>query len=201
MPEFRLEQREAKLGLAWEEQFFAVDYLSKEFQYRLRTSLRPGDLLIRAVGATRDKPSICDLTMGLGYDMVQLAAWGCRVEAWERNPQVFALVHDALERASGEEWRARITIHQGDGKKGPFAAQVFYLDPMYPSEGRSRPKKELVALKSLVGADEDAFELYEVAKRSGAQRIVVKRPDRADTLAPNPHHIIKGKTIRFDIYQ
>lgn len=203
-----------KLALCWtdeagKEQSYSVDYGSPSFQYRLKTSVRAQDLLVRAVGASKLKPTVWDFTLGLGADAVQLAAWGCEVTAWERNPKIYALVEDALRRAREHkktaEWCERIEIHLGEAHSIVTTEKptVVYLDPMYPSIGRAKPKKELVLLRKLAGDDLDAMELFHAAWNIAAKRVVVKRPDKAPAIieAPEPHHFIKGKTVRFDVYE
>lgn len=53
----------------------------------------------------------------------------------------------------------------------------------------------------IVGADDDADELFERAMAVDVARVVVKRPRKAPVLADaKPHHSIEGKSLRFDVY-
>ena len=74
--------------------------------------------LFKAVGIKKGsphRPSVVDCTAGLGGDAWLLAAHGCRVDAFERQPVVGALCGDALRRAaqSYPEIARRVTLHQG----------------------------------------------------------------------------------------
>lgn len=79
---------------------------------------------------------------------------------------------------------------------------VVYLDPMYPHKQKSAlVKKEMRALQTLVGADEDADGLLQPARRLAKKRVVVKRPDYAPPLAgSNTANAVITKSHRFDIY-
>ena len=75
--------------------------------------------LFKAVGIKKGsphRPSVVDCTAGLGGDAWLLAAHGCRVDAFERQPVVGALCGDALRRAaqSHPEIARRVTLHRGD---------------------------------------------------------------------------------------
>ena len=54
--------------------------------------------------------------------------------------------------------------------------------------------------RKLVGDDQDALELLNTALASRAQRVVVKRPLKAQALKENPIHSFEGTTVRFDLY-
>lgn len=82
--------------------------------------------------------------------------------------------------------------------------EVIYLDPMYPDEGRSKsalPKKEMQIFKKLVGADQDAMVVFDLALKVAKRRVIVKRPNYATSISRlEPSHVFKGKTARFDMY-
>ena len=62
-------------------------------------------------------------------------------------------------------------------------------------------KKEMRILQEVVGQDDDADELLNVALTIATNRVVVKRPDYADLLAEiKPQTSIKTKKHRIDIY-
>jgi 16S rRNA (guanine1516-N2)-methyltransferase len=52
----------------------------------------------------------------------------------------------------------------------------------------------------VVGDDADALALLEVSRRTALERVVVKRPDDAPPLAPDPSMRIAGKLVRYDVY-
>jgi len=158
----------------------------------------------RAVGRAQ---LIADATAGLAQDSLRLALMGFRVVAIERNAVIAALVRDALRRLGREcAPGARLQFLHGDARAllptlTPHP-DVVYLDPMFPTKRRpsAAVRKELKWLRDLVGDDLDALELFDVARRTATQRVVVKRPDHAPPLAPNPAASIVGKLVRYDIY-
>ena len=80
--------------------------------------------------------------------------------------------------------------------------EVVYLDPMYPHRTRAAlVKKEMRALRRIVGEDQDSPGLLAAALGCARRRVVVKRPRRAPTLAgPEPDARIEAPNTRFDIY-
>jgi 16S rRNA (guanine1516-N2)-methyltransferase len=160
--------------------------------------------LARAIGKVR---LVADATAGLAQDALRLALMGYYVTAIERSPAVAALVTDGLRRLAvdhpvGERLQWRI----GDARTLLPALvprpETIYLDPMFPAKRRhsSAVRKELKWLRDLVGDDPDALELFDIACRTATYRVVVKRPDHAAPLAPNPAGSIFGKLVRYDIY-
>ena len=61
-------------------------------------------------------------------------------------------------------------------------------------------KKEIRLLRALVGDDPDAVDLLAISRRVALQRVVVKRPDDALPLTPDPSMSISGKLVRYDVY-
>jgi 16S rRNA (guanine1516-N2)-methyltransferase len=163
--------------------------------------------LARAFG--RRVRHIVDATAGYGQDALLLALMGFRVTAIERAVVIAALTRDGLRRfeaRSGLALGARLQLVAGDARKllpglAPRPDAV-YLDPMFPPKRRKSAavKKEMRLLRELVGDDPDAGELLQVARAVAADRVVVKRPDDAPPLAPDPHASIAGKLVRYDIY-
>ena len=77
---------------------------------------------------------------------------------------------------------------------------MIYIDPMHPLRQKSAlVKKDMQALQQLIGADEDAYELIQLAIARARQRVVVKWPQHLQPLLP-PTLNICGKTVRFDVY-
>ncbi|MBW2712399.1 MAG: class I SAM-dependent methyltransferase [Deltaproteobacteria bacterium] len=177
--------------------------------------------LARAVGLARSAgkvPRVCDATAGLGGDSWLLAALGCEVIALERSETVFSLLADGLERARAfaPEICDRIQLLQGDALEifanwserncGAYP-DVVYLDPMFPPKKKKAAleRKEMRALRSVVGEDTDTSELFEAALKLARQRVVVKRPLHAESLVSlpavqGPTVLHKGKSMRYDVY-
>jgi 16S rRNA (guanine1516-N2)-methyltransferase len=179
-----------------------VDFSAPDVQRRIRQGTRLP--LARAVGLKRgtDAPSVVDATAGLGRDAYTLAAMGCHVTAIERSDTLAALLADGLERAAPEV-AARVSLVVADATealKDMPPADVVYLDPMFPKDGKSAlARKQAQYLQALVQED-DAGALFEAARNTAAKRVVVKRPLHAKPLHPNVNHTLKGKTVRFDVY-
>jgi 16S rRNA (guanine1516-N2)-methyltransferase len=163
------------------------------------------DLTAKAVGVKGNyRPTVVDATAGLGQDAFILASYGCKVQMIERSPVIAALLQDGLERAEGLEPLSRLQLITGDAKEilPQFIQkpEVVYLDPMYPDSGKSAAKrKEMRLFRELVGDDTDITELFEIALKTARGRVVLKRPLKAPTLA-KPSHVLRGKTVRFDVY-
>ena len=170
-----------------------------------------GELLLKAIAAPRRQQviSVLDATAGFGSDSGVLVNAGFSVLALERQGWVFAMLQDALQRALAAEpqgpWQNLLLLH-ADARTMLTAADrqydVVYLDPMFPHSGKSaRVKKGMSALQSLVGYDQDADHLWQLAMQSARHRVVVKRALKAPYLAEQkPVHSYRGKAIRFDVY-
>ena len=80
--------------------------------------------------------------------------------------------------------------------------QLIYLDPKFPGRDKSAlVKKEMRFFHDIVGKDDDSALLLELALIRAIERVIVKRPIKADTLnSRKPDFEIRGKTIRYDVY-
>lgn len=184
------------------------DFNSKKMLYRLKHATLKNELIARAIGQhPRTHPKIIDATAGLGRDSVVLASLGFDMILIERSPVIYSLLQDALKRcpssitqhlhlifANAIDWLKNLSHDE--------RPDVIYLDPMFPDRNKSAlVKKEAVFLQSVVGKDEDAMELFNIALARAKKRVVVKR----HRLAPNivdlaPNFSLTGKINRFDIY-
>jgi len=190
----------------------AIDFVGGRLGYRRKYGHAGGEAIGRAVGIKKGKrPNIVDATAGWGRDAFVLATMGCRVHMIERSSIIAALLEDGLRRAYenvkvGKLIHDKLSCACGDSRQAlldvPFEPEVIYLDPMFPQKEKSAlVKKDMQILQAVVGQDEDADELLQVALRIATKRVVVKRPDYADFLAGLiPQTSIKSKKYRFDIY-
>ncbi|AHG80524.1 hypothetical protein X875_19100 [Mannheimia varigena USDA-ARS-USMARC-1388] len=209
LTEERLELRkldEPKLGA------IAVNFVDGTMAHRRKFGGGRGEAVAKAVGIKGDYlPTVIDATAGLGRDAFVLAAIGCKVLLVERNPIVAALLEDGLNRAYqdseiGEFMKERMiladvrNISQLDPQTN--AADVLYLDPMYPHKQKSAlVKKEMRVFQHLIGADLDSDDFFLPAKALAKKRVVVKRPDYAPFLAEQkPDFSQTTKNHRFDVY-
>lgn len=191
----------------------SVEFVYGRAAHRRQFGGGRGQPLARAVGLKHGAtPDVVDATAGFGRDALVLAQMGCRVRLLERSAVIAALLDNALQRALCQrdttEIAARMTLIRGDARDylanltPDERPQVVYLDPMYPHRNKSAlVKKEMRALRALVGGDDDAAELLRTALSCATRRVVVKRPRTAAALAgPTPSAAIAGKNTRYDIY-
>jgi 16S rRNA (guanine1516-N2)-methyltransferase len=202
-----LEDLKKKLGS------LKIDFLQGKLAYRLRHLQNQKQLLARAIGLKPNfKPVVLDATAGLGCDSFFLAQLGCPVTLLERSPIIFLLLENALKRALNHpkysplsikliKIDALIYLKQISANIQSFP-EIIYLDPMYPHSTKSAlVKKEMRFLRYLVGNDNDAPNLLELAITCVKQRVIVKRPRISAYLADiKPHHSLFGKQHRLDIY-
>lgn len=185
---------------------FYIDFLAGKMRYRSQQAGLRNELIARAIGCKpTEQPTIIDATAGLGRDSFILASLGFNVTLLERSPVLHALLEDALRRSSHEPFSQRMQLLLTDAITWLPAAppvDVIYLDPMFPSRQKSASvKKDMLLLQALLGKDEDATQLFEIALHRAKKRVVVKRPKLADNIADRePNYTLSGKSSRFDIY-
>ncbi|MCP4996004.1 MAG: class I SAM-dependent methyltransferase [Gammaproteobacteria bacterium] len=191
----------------------AVDFVQGKNAHRRQFGGGRGQPLARAVGLKQGRnPTVCDTTAGLGQDSFVLATLGCELTLVERSPFIAALLDDGLERA-GEDPEIAPIVHRmqllkGDAitlltaLKGAERPDVIYMDPMYPHREKSaRVKKEMRLFQALVGEDSDSAELLQVARGVALNRVVVKRPAKAEPVGgQKPSMVIKSPNTRYDVY-
>ncbi len=190
-----------------------IDFVGGRMGHRRRFGGGRGQPLARAMGFKGgETPRIVDATAGLGRDAFVLANLGAEVTLLERSPVLAALLADGLARAAAEPELAPVVqrmrlIHTAAAdwlRACPAEARptVVYLDPMYPHRQKSAlVKKEMRALRALVGDDADAPQLLAAALDCASRRVVVKRPKGAAPLAgPVPAAAVASKNTRYDLY-
>jgi len=190
------------------------DFINGELRHRRLYGGGKNQMILKATGLNKHKPSIMDLTAGLGRDSYVLATAGAKVTMFERQPIVAALLADGLQRlrSGGDEQELaiaqRLFLHQGDSLTcvsalaQQEAPDVIYLDPMFPERGKTaKVKKSMAFFHHLVGSDDDAAALLPLALATARYRVVVKRPRHAPPLADmEPGLCFEGKSTRFDVY-
>lgn len=191
----------------------SVDFASPGALHRLRAGRR--EPLLRACGINRGgKQVVVDATGGLGTDAWLLANAGAQLVVLERHPLVFALLREAhrrgAERADLVDAVGRMRLVLADACEHLArldAIDVIYLDPMFPPRRKSAlVKQPMRMLKLLVGEDggeASGSDLFAAALEARPSRIVVKRPlhMNADAQARVPTFTLKGRSVRFDVYE
>lgn len=157
------------------------------------------------------KPSaglkIIDATAGWGRDAAILASFGAEVLMIERHSVMASLLSDALSRRSdSDRQKMHLYLYAGDAYSYFNALEeknypdIIYIDPMHPERSKSAlVKKEMQVLQQIIGADDDARNLIQLAITRSKQRVVVKWPQKSNPLLP-VNAQVNGKTVRFDIY-
>ena len=185
-----------------------VDFTTGAVAHRRKFGGGKGQDIAKAVGLNkRASIRVFDATAGLGRDAFVLATLGCKVTLFERVPFVRALLESGLTAARYHEevddimmrmTLATNTLADYEGE----AADVIYLDPMYPhTEKSAASKKEMAFFRDLIGHDVDADALLPIALANAKYRVVVKRPKGAPYLnQQNPTYQLDGKSGRFDVY-
>ncbi len=150
--------------------------------------------------------SIIDATAGWGRDAAILASFGAKVTMLERNPIMQVLLENALLRASGSHKPLLLSLHKENAihffqqLRPENYPDIVYIDPMHPPRQKTAlVKKDLQVLQNLIGCDEDADQLINLARARVRQKVVVKWPQQLRALLPCQQSI-SGKTVRFDIY-
>jgi 16S rRNA (guanine1516-N2)-methyltransferase len=190
-----------------------ADFAAPGLRRRLLRAGPRSEPLVRAAGLRRGSACrVLDATAGLGRDAFLLAWLGAEVLAVERQPVIAALLHDALGRARSlpelAPAAARVSLAVADARQvlGGLAPgdrpEVVLLDPMFPDQRRTAaPRKELAALRRLLGDSDDTAGLLPAALAVARRRVVVKRPAHAGALdGLAPHHSLEGASTRFDVY-
>lgn len=188
-----------------------VDFLHGKTGFRAQRFSH--EMIVKAVaGRSKEPLTVVDATAGLGRDGFLLAAAGHQVTLIERHPVIATLLADGLFRAAqdGEMSTVCQRIQLVTGRAHDILAQmimssrpeVIYLDPMFPERQKSAlVKKEMRIFREVVGDDEDAQDLLEVALQIATKRVVVKRPRKSETIGPRkPGHQLIGTSSRFDVY-
>lgn len=158
---------------------------------------------------------VVDATAGLGADAYRLAAAGFAVQAWERQPALYALVQSGWQAASdagriSDAVLARLSFSWGDSTEAIRAFDGLdagaYFDPMYPPPRKTAalPKRPLQILRALLPVSEEAgrgamLDAVEAARLRFA-RVVVKRPHHAEPLVAGADFEVATKLVRFDVY-
>ena len=190
-----------------------AEFVTGKAGYRREHGGGTGQLIAKAVGLkkARQPLHVLDATAGLGQDAFVLASLGCRLTLFERSPVIHALLSDGLSRAALNEQSApivaRMALQSGSSidwlsQAGAGAADVIYLDPMFPHRDKSAlVKKEMQVFRTVVGDDDDSPALLKAALAVATYRVVVKRPRKAEPVSgPEPTTRIEGKSSRYDIY-
>lgn len=193
----------------------SVDFCTKEYLYRCKSFNLAKEAIVKAIGWKNNKPalSVIDATAGFGRDAFILGSLGCKVQLIERSPIIMALLKDGIKRASNcvdtIEIIKNMQLIEGNAIQvlNELARDqypdVICLDPMFPKRQKTAlVKKEMLALRNIVGGDLDCNELLVIALKIAKTRVVVKRPRLAPPITKDfaPSFVLEGSANRFDVY-
>lgn len=172
-------------------------------EIRRRASEGRKSLLARALGYKGGDHLICDMTAGLGRDMATCAMLGMSVNAWERNPIIYALLQDAWHRCP-QDLQSRICLHTGSAGVADWqGADAVLYDPMYPVHAtqKAAPALEMQQLRALLSADDDVDAVFAKLRAHPPRRLALKRPPRGArvNLAEADVEIRSGR-VSWDVY-
>ena len=208
--ELTLVRDEEGLALVGEGQMLRGDFT--RMLPRIEAGRLNSELLVKAAKIKKAEGELTavDATAGLGEDSLLLAAAGFNVTLYERNPVVYELLKDALERAAQipelAPVVARMTAVHADSVAGMASLEtppdVILLDPMFPARQKSAlVKKKLQMIQKLEQPCDDEITLLLTAMEAKPKKLIVKRPPKGDYLAGlKPDHSIEGKAVRFDCF-
>jgi len=188
-----------------------VDFVEGSVAHRLRFGGGRGQDLAKAMGLRAGKtPTIVDATAGLGRDSFLLASLGARVILIERSEQMHELLVQGMKRAAREggqfrEIIGRMTLLKGDALDliPELPSEAILIDPMHPERKNSAlVKQNLRQVREIVGTDDDAADLVQLAIKHARKRVVLKWPAKADPIegVKKCTHQIIGKTTRYDVF-
>ncbi len=187
------------------------DLAQGEVAIRANKVSKSNEVIAKAIGCkSHYRPKVLDATAGMGRDSLMMAMLGCDVIMQERNFAIYHLLANALQRLKdspnfNSSFIQNIVLQKQDSISSLFTDEnidVVYLDPMFPERKKTAlVKKEMRLFKLIAGEDLDADQLFLNAIKSGAKRVVVKRPKGAPLLAnKKPSHEIRAKKFRYDVY-
>jgi len=187
-----------------------VDFVSGKNAFRSTPQNLQKELIARAIQVkSQPRLRIIDATAGFGQDAFIAASLGHEVQLIERSPIVAALLKDGLMRLREKDTQIKLSLVASNAisylqqLSADAYPDVVYLDPMFPERVKSAlVKKEMRLLQQLVGQDQDAPQLLQIAKTVAKYKVVVKRPRLAPFLGDDtPSFSLQGKVGRFDIYR
>ena len=208
--ERNLVRDEAGLALVGEGQVLRGDFT--RMLPRIKAGRLSSELLVKAAKIKKAEGELTavDATAGLGEDSLLLAAAGFNVTLYERNPLVYELLKDALDRAALSPELApvvaRMNAVHADSVAGmrvlETSPDVILLDPMFPARQKSAlVKKKLQMIQKLERPCDDEIGLLLAAMEARPKKLIIKRPPKGDYLAGlKPDHSIEGKAVRFDCF-
>ncbi|NQY42677.1 MAG: class I SAM-dependent methyltransferase [Legionellales bacterium] len=184
---------------------FFVDFLENSLEYRISNLTR--ESLIKACGIKKNRiTSVLDLTGGWGVDSYILARAGCRVLVLERDPVVYLLLKDGIERLQ-RKIDCDITIKQINSvdylAENDVSEQIIYIDPIRPQLNKTaKNNKSMEILRRIIQPDQKYEDLLNLALTKFSERLVIKtgRHENINFIDYTPNFTILGKNTKFMVF-
>lgn len=191
---------------------FHLDLFYAEFIAK-RSKFIAKELLIRAAnpkGGAREAKQALDLTAGLGRDSIILALAGYKVTMLENNPYLAVVLNYLSIKFAKQLVNLQViyTDHNQFLTESTNCYDLIYYDPMFEDGKMALAKKDMQLIDLLVKSHQSQEKnnkliLWQLLKTHCQNKIIVKRDNKQQQAFANiePTYSIKGKTIRFDVYQ
>lgn len=189
-----------------------IDFNSEAMKRKLISLKGKNQLLNKAVPLLNESSQLLDLSAGFGEDALCFANRGFHVTAVERNPFLFLLLQDALERLSMEapghpvvkRNRLQFLLSEAETFLEEVEEQQFdivYFDPMFHKDGSALSSGRMQILQHLLqGESEPTEKLLALARAKARKRLVIKRGIQTPALISEVSHAFLGKAVRYDMY-
>ena len=201
-----------KLTLSNNNNNLVIDFNSQDILSRIDPGSKKCSVIQAVEGRSKNKLTILDATAGLGRDTFTLASRGHSIVAIEKDPYIYLLLVDALERAKKTDNLKHIAknivlLNTNSADYILTTDKKFdsvYIDPMFPERKKSAKVKQNMQIMHEIAFNDEGINtqlLDNAFIAKIAKKIIVKRPINAKYLSiKKPSAQIKGKTNRFDIY-
>jgi 16S rRNA (guanine1516-N2)-methyltransferase len=153
---------------------------------------------------------VWDLCGGWRVDALLMAHWGFEVQSFEKSPWVHLLSSRALERSEILVHRdLKLEMHCQDALEalesrtlvGAPAPSIIYIDPMYPkTKSTALNQGEMRYLHYLSSEEDIAEDLLEKSLSVALERVIIKRPIKADEFARKASFQVEQGSTRYDVY-
>jgi len=188
-----------------------IDFTAGKARHRQMFGGGVNQPLAKAAGIKKQyRPTVLDLTAGMGRDAYVLATLGCQITMTERIGAIAVLLQQAIDIARNDPDTQQIA---GMMQLQAVSGQQFlienhedfdtiYMDPMYPHRDKTAlVKKEMRIFRELAGDDCDAADMLVLARARAIKRVVVKRPKGGELLGGfKPDFEITSPNTRYDVY-
>ena len=166
-------------------------------------------LLSRCLRGLPDKFMALDATAGFGKDALEIAKNPkCKsLLLIEREKWLFYLLQEGINNAVDNDLLHLINKFSTENvdslehlSKTRNNYDLIYIDPMFSGVGKSKAKRAIQALRDLT-QEAETEGLLDLAIKRSSKRVIVKRHKNSKYLEDiKPSHSIKGKVVRYDIY-